>query len=69
MAKSKLKVHILDIGKVEAIKDLINELLDTIETLRTTECNGKESWDVNEALQERKGYFNRFAEILTGDEK
>jgi hypothetical protein len=56
---------LLDIGKVEAIKDLINELLDTIETLRTTDCNGDESWDQNEIRQERKKYIDRFADIIS----
>ena len=68
MAKTKLEIVLLDIDKVEAIKDLINELLDTIEALRTTECDDEQSWDQNEIRQERKKYIDRFADIISNEQ-
>ena len=65
MAKVKLEIVLLDIDKVEAVKELINELLDTIETLRTTDCNSVESWEIAEVRKERKGYIDRFADIIS----
>ena len=66
MTKAKLEVRILDLEKVETIKDLINELLDVIET--QNECNDFDTWQANEVAKKRKEYISRFADILT-DEK
>ena len=65
MAKTKLEIVLLDIAKVEAIKELINELLDTIGDLRATECDEEASWDENEIRQERKKYIDRLADIIS----
>lgn len=63
MAKAKLEVVILDIEKVESMKALFNELLDTLETLRMVDC-GSGSWEAAEIAKERKGYINRFCDII-----
>lgn len=67
MAKAKLEVRILDADKVEAIKDLINELLDTNETLRGILCECKDNWDENQTVKKRKEYIDRFADIIADE--
>ena len=67
MAKAKLEIRILDLNKLEAIKALFNEVLDTLETLRMVDCTESDSWDANEIRNERKGYIDRFADIITGE--
>ena len=66
MAKAKLELRILDLGKIEALKDLINELLDVIETLQIVDDDG---WSINEIQKKRKEYINRFADIISDNEK
>jgi len=66
MAKAKLELRILDLGKIEALKDLINELLDVIETLQIVDDDG---WSMNEIQKKRKEYINRFADIISDNEK
>jgi len=79
MAKSKMAVElqILDAGKVEAIKDLVNELLDTIRDLRLVVSasnrdpewfpKGDEDFEINEIEKERRKYIDRFASIITDE--
>jgi hypothetical protein len=64
----KLNVRILDLDRVEEMKCLINELLDTIGTLRLTgigDCN--KGFEISDIEKERKGYINRFADIITDE--
>lgn len=71
MAKQKahISLRILDIDKFEAIKDLFNELLDTLETLRLSDVEkDNKGFELSDIRKERTGYINRFADIIT-DEK
>ena len=65
MSKAKLSVNIriLDLNRIEEMKRLINELLDTIETLRITAhgCNEDNGFEIHEIMTERKLAHNRHA--------
>ena len=69
MAKFNLNIRILDIDRLEEMKRLINELLDTIETLRITATGHEDDngFEMHEVIAERKKYINRFADIITDE--
>ena len=67
MAKTKLEITLLDIDKAEAVKDLINELLDIIETLRFVDFGNDKRWELSEIRKERKSYIDRFADIIANE--
>jgi len=67
LAKTKLEITLLDIDKAEAVKDLINELLDIIETLRFVDFGNDKRWELSEIRKERKSYIDRFADIIANE--
>jgi len=68
MAKLRAEIRVLDVGRLEAINDLINELLDTIQDLRLVITGKDDDFEISEIEKERKKYIDRFANIIT-DEK
>ena len=66
MAKAKLEVCIIDIDKVEKLRDLINELLDIIEQYDDVLNDADKSFALYETRQLRKKYIDRFCDIVTG---
>ena len=68
MPKAKFKITVLDFDKIEGIKVLFNEVLDTLEALRLSNVSDdNRGHEISEAAKERTGYINRFADIIANE--
>ena len=67
-AKLSVNIRILDLDRLEEMKRLVNELLDTIQTLRLIDVDNKnKGFEISDIEKERRGYINRFADIITDE--